>query len=80
MTEPTRRQKLRPIEYVMLSGVMSLFAGLVVLMVTRDLLVSVIASGLVFIVVIIGIAMLLLAVSPNSAQDGEKSSPGTGND
>ena len=36
MTEPTRRQKLRPIEYVMLSGVMALFAGLVVLMVTRD--------------------------------------------
>ena len=24
MTEPTRRQKLRPIEYVMLSGVMAL--------------------------------------------------------
>jgi uncharacterized membrane protein YkgB len=64
----------------MLSGVMALFAGLVVLMVTRDPLVAVIASGLVFIVVIIGIAMLLLAVSPNSAQDGEKSAPGTGND
>lgn len=80
MTEPTRRQKLRPIEYVMLSGVMALFAGLVVLMVTRDPLVAVIASGLVFIVVIIGIAMLLLAVSPNSVQDGEKSAPGTGND
>ncbi len=80
MTEPTRRQKLRPIEYVMLSGVMALFAGLVVLMVTRDPLIAFIASGLVFIVVTIGIAMLLLAVSPNSTPDGEKSSPGTGND
>ena len=80
MTEPTRRQKLRPIEYVMLSGVMALFAGLVVLMVTRDPLIAFIAIGLVFIVVTIGIAMLLLAVSPNSTPDGEKSSPGTGND
>lgn len=80
MTEPTRRQKLRPLEYVMLSGVLALFAGLVVMMVTRDVIVASIASGLVFIVVIIGIAMLLLAVSPNSTPDGEKSAPGTGND
>ena len=80
MTEPTRRQKLRPLEYVMLSGVLALFAGLVVLMVTRDGGVAFIASGLVFIVVIIGIAMLLLAVSPNPTPDGEKTAPGTGND
>jgi len=80
MPEPTRRQRLRPIEFVMLSGVMALFAGLVVLMVTRDATVSIIASGLVFIVVIIGIAMLLLAVSPNSTPDGETSETGTGND
>ena len=80
MTEPTRPQKLRPIEYVMLSGVMALFAGLVVLMVTRDPGLAIIGTGVVFIVVIMGIAMLLLAVSPNSTPDGEKSAPGTGND
>jgi uncharacterized membrane protein YkgB len=80
MNEPTRRQKLRPLEYVMLSGVMALFAGLVVLMVTRDPSVAIVGSGLVFIVVIIGIAMLLLAVAPNSTPDGEKKAPGTGND
>jgi hypothetical protein len=64
----------------MLSGVLALFAGLVVMMVTRDVIVASIASGLVFIVVIIGIAMLLLTVSPNSTPDGEKTAPGTGND
>jgi hypothetical protein len=80
MTEPTRRQKLRPVEFVMLSGVMALFAGLVVLMVTRDPLMAFMGSGVVFIVVILGIAMLLLAVSPNKTPDGEKSAPGTGND
>jgi hypothetical protein len=52
----------------------------VVLMVTRDPLMAFIGSGVVFIVVIMGIAMLLLAVSPNSTPDGEKSAPGTGND
>lgn len=80
MNEPTRRDKLRPIEYVMLSGVMALFGGLVVLMVTRDLIFAFVGSGIVFVLVIIAIAMLLLAVSPNSMPDGEQKTTGTGND
>jgi ABC-type transport system involved in multi-copper enzyme maturation permease subunit len=80
MNQPTRREKMRPIEYVMLSGFMALFAGLMVLMVTRDGFLALIVSGLVFVVVIIGIAMLMLAVSPNSMQDGERTTPETGND
>lgn len=78
--EPTRRDRLRPIEYVMLSGLMALFAGLIVIMVTRDVVSGIIAAGLVFVVVLIGIAMLMLAVSPNSIPDGERPDPGTGND
>jgi len=78
--EPTRREKLRPIEYVMLSGLMALFSGLIVIMVTRDVISGTIVAGLVFVVVLIGIAMLMLAVSPNSLPDGEKPDPGTGND
>ena len=80
MNEPTRRDKLRPIEYVMLSGVMALFGGLVVLMVTRDLIFAFVGAGIVFVLVIITIAMLLLAVSPNSMPDGERKTTGTGND
>ena len=80
MREPTKRERLRPIEYVMLAGLMALFAGLVVLMVTRDVVSSIIVAGLIFVVVLIGIAMLMLAVSPNTVPDGEKSEPGTGND
>ena len=80
MSEPTRRDKLRPIEYVMLSGVMALFGGLVVLMVTRDLIFAFVGSGIVFVLVIIAIAMLLLAVSPNSTPEGERKTTGTGND
>lgn len=80
MTEPTRRDRLRPMEYVMLSGVLALFAGLVVLMVTRDFLGFFIASGLAFVIITITIAMLMLAVSPNSTPEGQRPDPGTGND
>jgi ABC-type transport system involved in multi-copper enzyme maturation permease subunit len=80
MNQPTRRERLRPIEYVMLSGFMALFGGLIVLMVTRDGFLALIVSGLVFVVVIIGIAMLMLAVAPNSTPDGERIKPDTGND
>jgi hypothetical protein len=64
----------------MLSGVMALFGGLIVLLVTRDPLVAIVLAGLVFVVVIIGIAMLVLAVSPNATPEGQLDSPGTGND
>jgi predicted lysophospholipase L1 biosynthesis ABC-type transport system permease subunit len=80
VNQPSRRDRLRPAEYVMLSGVMALFAGLIVLMVTRDPLIAIVLAGLVFVVVIIGIAMLVLAASPNSTPEGQLDSPGTGND
>lgn len=80
MNQPSRRDRLRPAEYVMISGVMALFGGLIVLMVTRDPLTAIVLAGLVFVVVIIGIAMLVLAVSPNATPEGQRESPGTGND
>lgn len=80
MNEPTRKERLRPIEYVMLSGFMALFAGLIVLMVTRDGILAFLAAGIVFVLVIIGIAMLMLAVSPNNSPDGERHTTDTGND
>lgn len=80
MSEPTRRDKLRPMEYVMLSGLLALFAGLVVLMVTRDFLWMFMAAGVAFVIITITIAMLMLAVAPNQTPEGQKSSPDTGND
>lgn len=64
----------------MLSGFMALFGGLIVLMVTRDPLIASVLAGLIFVIVIIGIAMLVLAVSPNSTPEGQRETPGTGND
>lgn len=80
MNQPSRRDRLRPAEYVMLSGFMALFGGLIVLMVTRDPLIAIVLAGLIFVIVIIGIAMLVLAVSPNSTPEGQVDNPGTGND
>lgn len=80
MNQPTRRERLRPAEYVMLSGLMALFAGLIVLMVTREPLFALVVAGLIFVVVIIGIAMLVLSTSPNRVPEGQRDIPETGND
>ena len=72
--------KLRPGEYVVMAGIMSVFAGLVVLMVTRDPLLAIMAVGAIFVLVVIAISMLLLAIIPNKTLDGEKDRPDTGND
>lgn len=71
---------MAPSEYVAISGILALFAGLIVLMVTRDLVVAGIASAAVFVVVIIVISMLLLAMTPNTTPEGARDKPGTGND
>jgi hypothetical protein len=66
---PRMRDRLRPAELLGLSALFALFAGLVVLMVTRDLMLTVIFFGVVFIVSVVVMAMLVLAVKPN---DDEK--------
>lgn len=78
-TEPSFT-RLRPGEYVVMSAIMAVFAGLVVLMVTRDPLLSVIAMGIIFVIVVMAISMLLLAIIPNKTPEGEKDRPETGND
>jgi hypothetical protein len=71
---------LRPGEYVVMAGVMALFAGLVVLMVTRDPLTGLLAAAGIFVIVVVAIAMLLLAIIPNKTPEGERQAPDTGND
>lgn len=71
---------LAPSEYVAIAGLLALFAGLMVLMVTRDVPLAMIASGLVFVVVTMTLAALMLAMTPNDTPEGQKEKPGTGND
>ncbi|HYI31918.1 MAG TPA: hypothetical protein VEX88_00475 [Glaciibacter sp.] len=69
--QPSRSDRLRPAELVGLSGGMALFLGLVILLVTRDVILSVIALGVTFIVVLVAIAMFALGMKPNAAEESD---------
>jgi len=64
MAVPSRKDRIRPVELLSLSGGMALFSGLIVLMATRDLILTLIVLALVFIVVLVVLAMLTLAARP----------------
>lgn len=64
--QPSRRDRLKPVELVGISGVMALFVGLTVLLATRDIVLSLIALGITFIVALVFIAMLVLGIKPNA--------------
>jgi hypothetical protein len=64
MTTPSFRDRVRPVELLALSGGLGLFAGLVVLMSTRDVVLALIFLGIAFIVTLVVLAMLALSVSP----------------
>lgn len=64
MSAPSMREKLRPLELLVISGVLGVFAGLVVLMATREIVLALIFLGVAFIVSLVVLAMLALAVAP----------------
>jgi hypothetical protein len=71
MDSPSRRDRLRPLELVGMSFVLALFAGLVVLMSTRNLEIAGIALGIAFIGSLVFLAMLTLATKPNRTELGD---------
>ncbi|MCU1556218.1 MAG: hypothetical protein JWN09_213 [Microbacteriaceae bacterium] len=68
MTTPSRQDRLRPLEFVMLSAIIAVFIGLVVLMSTRQLMLALIFFGIAFIVSLVGIAMFSLTIKPGDAE------------
>ncbi|ROR80119.1 hypothetical protein SAMN06295974_2015 [Plantibacter flavus] len=82
MSKPNRDDVLRPIELLVLSGVMGVFTGVVVLMSTREIILSLIGLGIAFIASLVVLAMLALAVKPDfqekldlDEQDGDDKRP-----
>ena len=65
MSKPSWRERLKPVELLGLSGILGVFAGLVVLMSTRDIILALIFLGIAFIASLVVLAMLALAVEPN---------------
>ena len=67
---PSNRDRLKPLELLGFSGILAIFAGLVVLMATRDWKLTLIFAGAAFIVSVMVIALIGLGMKPN-AQDIE---------
>lgn len=80
MTAPSRRDRFRPLELIGLSGVVAVFVGIVVLMSSREVVVSLIFLGLAFIVTLVVLAMLALATKPTGDEqiDLDEQNRGTG--
>jgi len=71
MSAPNWRERLRPLELLGLSAVLGVFAGAVVFMSTRDLVLGLIFLGLAFIVSLVVLAMLALAVEPTGEEKND---------
>lgn len=69
--KPSRRDVLRPIEYVGGAAIAAIFTGLVVLMTARDLMLALIIAGIAFIVVLVTLALLSMAIKPNAEETAE---------
>lgn len=69
MTEPSRRDRFRPAELIGLSLVIAVFGALVTLLTTRDLVLTLIAFGIIFSLTLVTIALLVMAIKPD---DNEK--------
>ena len=73
---PSRREVLRPIEYVAGAAIAAIFTSLIVLMVTRDWTLTLITAGGVFIIVLVTMALFAMAVKPDaSGLDGPDDAP-----
>jgi len=65
MAGPSFRDRTKPVELLVISAVLGVFAGLVVLMSTREIVLALIFFGIAFIVSLVVLAMLALAVAPD---------------
>lgn len=73
--KPNRRDVLRPAEYVGGAAIAAIFTGVITLMVTRDWTLTLIATGGVFIVVLVVLALLAMTVKPDASESAELDGP-----
>jgi hypothetical protein len=71
MTEPSRKDRLRPAELIGFCAVLAVFTGVVVLLSTRDLALAAIGLGITFVIAAVVVAMLLLTGKPEKETPDE---------
>ncbi len=70
--KPTLRDRMKPVELLVMSAACGVFAGLVTLLVTRDWLLSGVMLGVAFIIALVVLAMLALGGYEPPAAPGER--------
>jgi len=71
VTNPSRKDRVRPVELLVLSGIVAIFTGVVVFASTRQLLLGVVFLGVAFILSLITLAMLALSTTPDDAEQSD---------
>lgn len=69
--KPSRRDILRPAEYVGGAAIAAIFVGVITLFATRDWTITLIGTGAVFIIVLMVLALLTMAVKPDASERAE---------
>jgi uncharacterized membrane protein YkgB len=68
MNAPSRRDRLRPLELLLIAGIIAVFIGLVVLGSTREPILAIVFFGIAFIVTIVTLALLALSMKADEAE------------
>ncbi|TXK18939.1 hypothetical protein [Homoserinibacter sp. GY 40078] len=66
---PSWRERLRPVELLVLAGIFGVFVGVFVFMGTREWGLALIMAAVAFIASLVILAMLLIAANPSYEQD-----------
>lgn len=79
---PSRRDRLRPLELIVFSAILGVFAGGIVLFATREIVLALIFLGVGFIVALVTVALIGLGGTPSeddleARKDLEKPDDGT---
>jgi hypothetical protein len=68
VTEPTRKDKIRPVELLVLSAIVAVFVGVVVAASARSIELGAIFLGVAFIVTLVTLATLAITGRPDDAE------------
>ncbi len=69
--QPTRREVLRPAELVGGSAIAAVFVGLIVLLTTRQIELTLICTGIIFIVVLMGLALFAMGAKKDAEETAD---------